>query len=352
MTLGSILVLLASITLVAKSESAPGTKGKSHPPASNTTMAAPAGAGAPSAAGPPAVTTASPPRGLASGISLGDFAGEGNPFGVATFGLRTGTTPTLGTDYLPKTGGWTMMDAAANVKAWSPTHYQLVLGVPILPGVGTLALGATGAYNQYFTTLGENLVSDKEAGAILRLGWEFNGNWFPWSVASVTDASNFVAYWRQIVTTMRAVPGERFKFLWNPNAASPTPYTPAQAYPGNAYVDYVGTDLYDNFWEKPFTPALAWAHQLIQQWGLDWLTIFAVEKHKPIAIPEWSDEFRTDGHGLGDDPSFIDNMAEWFVFNKVAFADILSYDTSATYRNNLLDGTFPKALARFRADFG
>ena len=158
-----------------------------------------------------------------------------------------------------------------------------------------------------------------------------------------------MAYWRQIVTTMRAVPGEKFKFLWNPNAPSPTIYTPTEAYPGNAYVDYVGTDVYDNFWGKPFTPAAAWVHQLTEQWGLDWLSAFAVEHDKPIAIPEWSDEYRTDGHGLGDDPSFIDNMA-----GLVRLQQTWPSPTSGpmtprrTYRNNLLDGTFPKALARFR----
>jgi len=186
----------------------------------------------------------------------------------------------------------------------------------------------------------------------LRLGWEFNGNWFRWYVATSADAANFVAFWRQIVTTMRAVPGQEFKFLWNPNGPSDTPYTPAQAYPGNAYVDYVGTDVYDNFWGTPFTPQYAWAHQLSQQWGLDWLAAFSAEQNKPIAIPEWSDEYRSDGHGLGDDPSFIDNMANWFVENDVAFVNVWCYDVSATYRDNLLDGTFPKALATFKADFG
>jgi hypothetical protein len=281
---------------------------------------------------------------------LGDYAGEANPFGVATFGLQTNTFPTYATDYLNKSAGWAAMDSATNVTAWSPTHYHLVLGVPILPGVGTLAQGAAGAYDQYFTALGENLVKDKEAGAILRLGWEFNSNGFPWWVASPADAANFVSYWRQIVTTMRGVPGEKFKFLWNPNGASPTTYTPDQAYPGNAYVDYVGTDVFDNFWGKPFTPAAAWTHDLTEQWGLDWLAAFAVEHSKLVAIPEWSDEFRTDG--LGDDPSFIDNMAGWFVSNNVAFADVWSSDTTLTYRDNLLDGTFPRALARFKADFG
>jgi hypothetical protein len=297
------------------------------------------------------VTSSSSTNGIAHGVTLGDYAGLADPNGVTAFAAATGTHPTYATDYLEKGNGWAAMDSASNIAAWTGSPYRLSIGVPILPGVGTLAQGATGAYNQYFTVLGQNLVADHEANAILRLGWEFNGNWFTWSVANTTDAANFVAFWRQIVTTMRAVPGEQFKFCWNPNAPSPTTYTPQQAYPGNAYVDYVGTDVYDNFWGTPFTPEASWAHQLSQQWGLNWLSAFAAEHHEPIAIPEWSDEFRTDGHGLGDDPLFINNMADWFVTNKVAFANVWCYDSSSTYRNDLLDGTFPKALAEFKADF-
>ncbi len=324
LALGSIVVVLGSITFVRDSESAPNSRATTAGSTSGSPAASSPTAGVQRGVG----TSISVPDGVAHGIPLGDYAGRSNDFGVAAFGLATGTMPTYASDYLDKTDGWVAMENATNVKTWSPTRYHLVLGVPILPGVGTLAAGATGAYDQYFTILGENLVSDHEADAILRLGWEFNGTWFPWSVASTTDASNFVAYWRQIVTTMRAVPGEKFKFLWNPNAPSPTIYTPSEAYPGNAYVDYVGTDVYDNFWGKPFTPQAAWRQQLTEQWGLDWLSAFAVEHGKPIAIPEWSDEYRPDGHGLGDDPSFIDNMADWFVSNNVAFADVLSYATS------------------------
>jgi hypothetical protein len=351
LVLGSVVALLASIAFVATSESASvATPTRAGSGAADATPGNPL---PPRSASQPGNAGSTPPaNGVGHGVPLGVYAGQADPFGVAVFGLQTGTLPSYATDYLDKTGGWAAMDAATNVATWSPTHYHLVLGVPILPGVGTLAQGATGAYDQYFTILGQNLVSDREADAVLRLGWEFNGTWFPWSVANAADAANFVSYWRQIVTTMRAVPGEKFTFLWNPNSSSPTTYSPAQAYPGNDYVDYVGTDVYDNFWGSPFTPDAAWVHQLTQQWGLDWLSAFAVEHSKPVTIPEWSDEFRTDGHGLGDDPSFIDNMAEWFVTNKVAFASVWSYDSSATYRNNLLDGTFPLALARFRADFG
>jgi hypothetical protein len=354
--LGSVVVLVGSITFIVTSGKVPAST------LQKTKLDAP-GSAAPTTSSAPRVTSTTGSHqgqvtssdsndGIARGLPLGDYAGEANPAGVASFAAATGTHITYATDYLDKGDGWASMDSATNIKAWSSSPYRLAIGIPILPGVGTLAQGATGAYNQYFTILGENLVAYHEANAILRLGWEFNGNWFTWSVATSADAVNFVAFWRQIVTTLRAVPGEKFKFMWNPNGPSPTTYTPAQAYPGNSYVDYIGTDVYDNFWGTPFTPSVAWAHQLSQQWGLDWLAAFAAEQNKPIAIPEWSDEFRTDGHGLGDDPLFIDNMADWFVANDVAFANVWTYDTSSSYRNNLLDGTFPKALAQFKADFG
>jgi len=293
-------------------------------------------------------------------IPLGVYPpeGGGDPAGIASYAAATGTDPTLALDFLDKSDGWAAMDSASVLEPWTGSGYRLVVAVPIIPtnssgtAQGTLAAGATGAYNQYFTTLGQNLVKLGLSNAILRIGWEFNGNWYAWSVATATDAANYVSYWQQIVTTMRAVPGEQFKFFWNPNGPSPTSYTPAQAYPGNSYVDYVGTDVYDNSWVTPFTPAVGWSNQLNQQWGLDWLASFAAQNDKPIAIAEWSDEFRTDGHGFGDDPTFIDNMAEWFIENNVAFTDNFCYDSSSTYRNDLLDGTFPNALAEFELDFG
>ena len=288
--------------------------------------------------------------GLAA-IALGDYAGSSNPSGVADFGRSTGTHPTYATEFLDMTGGWSGMDGAALVRSWKGSGYRLVLGVPILPGTGTLAAGATGSYDQYFTTLGKNLVGDGEANAILRLGWEFNGYWYPWYVQTAADAANFVKFWQHIVTTMRAVRGEQFKFLWNASADTASSYSPAQAYPGNAFVDYVGTDVYDEFWGSPKTSANAWSNQLTQQWGLNWLASFTAANGKPIGIPEWSVTIRNDGGGMGDDPSYITNIAAWFVAHHVAFDDIFSYATTET-NANILDGSFPQSLARFRAVFG
>jgi hypothetical protein len=252
------------------------------------------------------------------------------------------------------------MDGAGGSEDWMLNQWRnagvrLVLGVPILPGGsgGTLAQGAAGAYNQYFTILAQTLVNDGAANAILRLGWEFNGTWYPWTVASNADAQNFAQFWRQIVNTMRAVPGQQFKFLWNPNGGGSTSWNLELAYPGSAYVDYIGTDVYDEYWGSSFTPQASWSNAVTQTWGLNWLRTFAAAQGKTIAIPEWSVDFRNDGHGLGDDPYFISQFANWIAGNNVAFTCIFSFnDTAGAQDNDITDGSFPNALAAFRADFG
>ncbi len=291
---------------------------------------------------------------------LGDYAGSGDPSALGNFASITGTHPVLASDYLLRTSGWDGMDGAGGsedwmLDQWRNSGYRLVLGVPILPGGsgGTLADGAAGDYNQYFTILAQTLVNDGAANAILRLGWEFNGTWYPWSVANNTDAQNFAEFWRQIVTTMRAVPGQQFKFLWNPNGGGSSSWNLELAYPGSAYVDYIGTDVYDEYWGNPFTPQASWSNAVTQTWGLNWLTTFAAAEGRPIAIPEWSVDFRSDGYGLGDDPYFINQFANWIAANNVAFTCIFSYDdTAGGQDNDITDGRFPNALAAFRADFG
>ena len=79
------------------------------------------------------------------------------------------------------------------------------------------------------------MVSAGQGSSIIRPGWEFNGGWFPW--AANGQAAAFVAYWQQIVTTMRSVPGQNFTFEWNPTAGDQGVGNLANYYPGNAYVD-------------------------------------------------------------------------------------------------------------------
>jgi len=291
------------------------------------------------------------PGGSVSG--LGDYAGGNNPLGIARFGSATGAPLTLATDYLNGSNGWSGMESVGGIGAWRSSRYRLVLGVPIIPNGtgGTLAGGAAGSYNSHFVTLARNLVGGGEGDAILRLGWEFNANWYNWGVYNANDATNYAAFFRNIVKAMRSVPGQAFQFVWNSNGQGPTSYSPSQAYPGSAYVDYIGSDVYGNCWCSPFTPQSGWAMQVSQPWGLDWLASFAAQVGRPIVFPEWSVDYRPDGHGLGDDPYFVNQLAAWMGSHNVAWSAIFSYN-APDQQNDITDGNFPQSLAAFKADFG
>ena len=291
-------------------------------------------------------------------VPLGVYMGSGQPRAVAYFGIQTGSKPSLASDYLPRTEGWAGMVTARSLKrildAWSSTRYRLVLGVPMIPTrdgrpSGTLAAGAAGTYDSTFATLAQTLVHYGEGNAILRLGWEFNGTWYPWSVTTAAEAADFAAYFRNIVTAMRIVPGAAFRFVWNPTSG-PEPEAAQNAYPGDSYVDYIGLDLYDQVWGIPMDPSLAWPRYVTETNGLQWLSSFAAAHHKPVTIPEWGLTVRSDGHGLGDDPLYVGKMAQWISTHDVAFTSYFNVD-APDGQHDILDPTFSQSLAVFKRSF-
>jgi hypothetical protein len=319
-----------------------------------TVGSAPTPAGATAGSAPVCSATPSSP-------AMGAYAGPASPAGLASFAAQTGTRLTLAADYLPANAGFAGMSNAQSLSwltgPWQGSGCQLVLGVPMIPTnaggapAGTLADGAAGAYNSTFTTLAQTLVSAGFGNAILRLGWEFDGGWYPWSVTNNTEAAEFASYWRQIVTTMRAVPGADFGFDWNLSGGWIS-WDIDDAYPGNAYVDYIGLDRYDQTWQTPQTPQVAWNDLATMPDGLNWLASFGAANGKPLTIPEWGVAIRSDGHGLGDDPYFVNQMASWIASNNVAFTSYFNFDQVPSQYDAITDGQFPDALSVFKADFG
>ena len=238
------------------------------------------------------------------------------------------------------------------LRPWKQSPFRLVLSIPMLPeSGGTLAAGAAGTYNEHFRRLASALVRNGLGKTVLRVGWEFNGSWSDWSAAS--SPTDFVAYWRQIVTVMRGIaPGLRFD--WCPTlglGALPT----EQAWPGDAFVDYIGSDVYDQAWGSNGAPisdaAERWNHLLTQPYGLKWLAEFAAAHRKPISLPEWGLIARSDGHGGGDDPFFIRQMHQWILEHNVAYAIYFQFDTTEGV-SRLTAGAFPNATKVFLRLFG
>ncbi|MGB6583281.1 MAG: glycosyl hydrolase [Streptosporangiaceae bacterium] len=182
----------------------------------------------------------------------------------------------------------------------------------------TLEAAAAGADDARFRALGALLVKDGFADAIIDLGREMTGGWYDWSERKCprTEPGCYVRAWRHAVDAMRSVPGQHFRFLWTafPGAAAAT-----DAWPGAAYVDLVGTDVYDWYGGPNYTyPHTAsgqldydakWRQILTQPGGLDWLAQLSRLTGKPAAIPEWGLDFHS--FGGQDDPAFITRMLAW-----------------------------------------
>jgi hypothetical protein len=290
------------------------------------------------------------PAAAAATDPLGVYVGAADPGGVRDFDNWLGRDVDWAMDFFAG-DSWQSIEAPNWwVDAWADKPYKMIYSVPILPdGGGNLQQGASGAYNDHFTKLAQLLVAKGEGDAVLRLGWEFNGNWFRWAASS--DPAAFIGYWRQIVTTMRAVPGANFKFDWCPNGG-PTDMPADRAYPGDAYVDYIGMDFYDAGWAEGWQdPAKRWTSNLTQPFGLQWQRDFAAAHDKPMSYGEWGLWVRDDGHGGGDDPYFIQKMHDWIMTNDVAYAIYFEHE-GGDGLHLLENNQFPKSAAKFIDLFG
>jgi hypothetical protein len=235
-------------------------------------------------------------------------------------------------------------------------------------GQGTLAQCAQGSYDYHFKTLANNLVSYKLQNTIIRLGWEFSGNWMPWYSGNGQQA-NFAACFRKIVTAMRtAQPSAGFKFDWNPNYDISSSDL-AATYPGDAYVDYIGLDMYDQGWNGAYPiPAGCTGSCALSRWQSVWNAQFApalskfrtfAQAHgKPLSIPEWGvNDAATNGGG--DNTYYVQQMLA-FIFDPAnnvgyhSYFDIQASDGHHQLSNvdsrdgNSFQTEFPNSAALFK----
>jgi hypothetical protein len=200
-----------------------------------------------------------------------------------------------------------------------------------------------------YKTYAAKLVRHGFGESIIRIGWEFNADWYPW--AAKHDPHSWVAYWRRIVTAMRSVPGAKFKFDWCA-AGGWSSFRAEEAYPGDEFVDIIGLDFYNNLGEKrPVSPQERWEIRKKAPHGLEWHRRFAAAHGKPMSYPEWGTGTGRNAHGGDDDPYFIEQMAAWIAANDVAYHNYWEFKASI-YDAKLSDGRRPGAAAAYVKAFG
>jgi len=253
--------------------------------------------------------------------------------------------------YLPRTS-WANFTGAAGSMArnWKNTNYRVVVGVPMLPNKGaSLAAGASGAYDAHFRSVAKSFVDNGLDDAILRVGWEFDGDWFSWKAE--TNPTAWKQYWVRIVKAMRSVPGQHFTFDWNSSGGDGE--NPEKYYPGDAYVDIIGLDIYDMSFGPRLVEAKArWENMLTRPGGLNWLRDFAAAHGKPMSLPEYGVSNRHYAGAVRDNPYFIQKMFEFVRANNFAYFNYFEHTGLADGTFGLRSGMFPKAAAAFRSSFG
>ncbi|WP_046919701.1 glycoside hydrolase family 26 protein, partial [Streptomyces stelliscabiei] len=173
-----------------------------------------------------------------------------------------------------------------------------------------LRRAAAGQFDHHYRRLAERLVELKIPDTVIVLGWEMNG--ITYTHRCGPDPESWKKYWNRIVTTMRAVPGQKFKFDWTPNRGRDAiPWT--QCYPGDDTVDIIGMDSYDQ------PRGITFDEQVKEPYGLQAHVDFAKAHKKPISYAEWG-LFRN-----GDNPEYMRRMLAWMDEHKPLYNTLTDY---------------------------
>ncbi|MER6709444.1 glycoside hydrolase family 26 protein, partial [Streptomyces fumanus] len=231
----------------------------------------------------------------------------------------------VGHTYLPGDRWSNIAGAPGFLEAWADwraggADRLFVLNVPMLerneegvpdPEVRELLrAGAAGRFDHHFRALAERLVALGVPDTVLVLGWEMNGTTYTHRCGP--DPLAWKAYWNRIVTAMRAVPGQRFRFDFAPSRGrDAVPWT--ECYPGDDTVDIIGMDSYDQPHGMPFD------EQVTEPYGLQAHVDFAREHGKPVSYPEWG-LFRN-----GDNAEYMRRMLAWMDEHRPLYNTLTDY---------------------------
>jgi Glycosyl hydrolase family 26 len=287
-----------------------------------------------------------------SGLSWasGAYLPADTPDAAASFGTWRGHPLDVVDDWSAR---WTWQDIVNPswlYQRWSGVPYTMAFGVAMLPeGVSGVSLQAcaNGSYNSYWRQFGSVINSYGLGRSIIRLGWEFNGNWYVWSA---TNPTTWAKCWRQIVTSARkTAPG--LQWDWNVNrGVSSGLADPTQAYPGDSYVNMIGVDSYD--WWPAATTDSGWQTQLNGKQGLSYWLSFAEAHGKPLSVPEWGN-VSTSTYGGGDDPLYVQDMRSFFAANAahLAFEANFQGGSNSTGGMYLPTTTIPNSASAYQTGF-
>lgn len=322
----------ATATQLAANQVAADLTAPPPPPPTTTTTTAPVTTT--TSTTPATTTTTTQPNAPPPGV-LGLYVGSVQS--ATSLGKTLGLNPLNGYSYYCDGSSWQSIAACGPVGGLAPGATQLV-GVNLTPG-GT-GLSAVAANLGTFTTLASHFVG---TNVVFRVGWEFDGNWFPWgNGVNGNTPAQYAAATALVLPAMKAAdPAARFDFSDNTGTST---LAQLKTYMGNnaALWTYVGGDHYD---DKGSTTGGTMS-------AMTATVTLASQLNKPLSLGEW-------GLHNSDDVAFINNMATVILHSATASAKWgwpsysvgpTSYFSAALQINSDIT-QFPNSAAAFRADF-
>jgi hypothetical protein len=347
----------------------------SHSPAAAGTSASGASTSPGAIGGSSAVGPSSPPVAHLSGPGMAITLLGRPPSGLPWYsGMWTGGAANA--SHLAKAATWRgrPMDVAMTYplygtwaeiagSEWSIAGFasfkgRLSYGLPLLPTNrrGHWEDVTSGKQDAVFTAVAKQLVKHGHGDAMIRMGVEVNGAWFPWSVTTLT-APQYRAAFRHVAAVMAEVSPE-LTFWLDLNCSTALKGGPdrlsaiTDLWPGDDVADGVSMDHYDSG-VRAATDEAKWVRVTQPSWapGLQDGVDFARKHKKGFAVPEWGLD---DVNGPGDNSFFIERMFRFLSDNR----DVVVYENyfnepNSTIRSAIFETTEnPKAAASYRKLWG
>lgn len=233
-----------------------------------------------------------------------------------------------------RTGNWNTFGKICDglMREWAGSGYRLLFSLPLtLPGTN-LAEVSAGGQDELFQAIGRSAIKWGHSDCIFRPGWNANQYGYPWSAAG--KPIPYISAYRRVVGTLGRMKHNEFTFLWSQRLGY-NKIAADRLYPGGPWVDYIGMDVFNaaSSARTRAEPALRWQVETVgadqpgpptrsaANFGLRWLADFSAARSRPIILGAWGTGYRNDAPetGGGDDPLFIQNMAEWVRAHRVAY---------------------------------
>jgi hypothetical protein len=264
-----------------------------------------------------------------------------DPSTFVNYDRWAGSPPDNALNYL-NNNSWSEFDSSAPWAVGLWQNIPTIWSVPLTVTGTSLEQVATGDYNSHFVSAAKQLAKStpsKDGNIYVRVGWEFNGSWMPWSAQGHEAA--FIKSFQNLVDSFRSI-SDKFKFVWDVNQGAST-IDPAKAYPGDKYVDVVGMDTYYNTAYNSADPVKAFKDKVSEPYGLQWQQDFAAAHGKPTAISEWG--VQTDNAA-----PYIQAMAKWLSDHNMVYANYWQANAGG-FNGKLDNGQYPAVGAAYKSAF-